>query len=174
MVSQRLQIDLAELASTDTLTRISNRHATQLFLDKEVSRSQRNKSIFSILLIDLDNFKQVNDTYGHAMGDFVLIKTAQVFLSTIREQDIVGRWGGDEFLILLPDTTIENTEILAERLHSAILATEFKDSNVSVKITLSLGIASSNSSESIDVILKKADNALYMAKATKDKIIMVK
>ncbi len=81
------------------------------------------------------------------------------------------------FLIILPDTTIENTEILAERLRSEILATEFKDwndLNDSVKITLSLGIASSNPSESMDVILKKADDALYIAKATKNKIIVAK
>lgn len=174
MVSQRLQIDLTELATIDSLTQISNRHATQIFLDKEVSRAQRNKGKFSILLIDLDNFKPINDKYGHAIGDFVLIKTAQIFLSTIRKQDIVGRWGGDEFLIISPDTTIENTVILAERLRSEISATEFKDSNVSVKITLSLGITSSNPSESMDVILKKADTALYMAKATKDKIIVAK
>ncbi len=177
MVSQRLQMDLTKLATIDSVTQISNRHATQIFLDKEVSRAQRNKGKFSILLIDLDNFKLVNDKYGHAIGDFVLIKTAQIFLSIIRKQDIVGRWGGDEFLIILPDTTIENTEILAERLRSEILATEFKDwndLNDSVKITLSLGIASSNPSESMDVILKKADDALYIAKATKNKIIVAK
>lgn len=174
MVSQRLQIDLTELATIDSLTQISNRHATQIFLDKEVSRAQRNKGKFSILLIDLDNFKLINDKYGHAIGDFVLIKTAQILLSTIRKQDIVGRWGGDEFLIILPDTTIENTVILAERLRSEILATEFKDSNVSVKTTFSIGIASSNPSESMDVIFKRADDALYVAKTAKDKIIVAK
>lgn len=174
MVSQRLQIDLTKLATIDSLTQISNRHATQIFLDKEVSRTQRNKGKFSILLIDLDNFKLVNDKYGHAIGDFVLIKTAQIFLSIIRKQDVVGRWGGDEFLIILPDTTIENAEILAERLRSEIFAAEFKDLNDSMKITLSLGIASSNPSESMDVILKKADDALYMAKAAKNKIIVAK
>jgi len=172
MVSQRLQIDLTELASIDTLTRISNRRATQIFFEKEISRAQRHKSEFAILLIDLDNFKQVNDKYGHEMGDFVLIKAAQVFLATIRKQDIVGRWGGEEFLIILPDTIIENAEILAERLRSEISITEFKDANVSVKVTLSAGIASSNSSESMDVILKKADDALYVAKATKDAVVV--
>jgi diguanylate cyclase (GGDEF)-like protein len=174
MVSQRLQIDLTELATIDSLTRLSNRYATQIFFEKEISRAQRNKSKFSILLMDLDNFKQINDKYGHAIGDFVLIKTAQVFLSAIREQDVVGRWGGEEFLIILPDTTIENAKIFAERLRTEISATEFKDSSISVKITLSLGIASSNISESMDVILKKADDALYMAKTTKDTIVMAK
>ena len=171
MVSQRLQIDLTELASTDTLTRIPNRRATQILFDKEISRAQRNKSELSILLIDLDNFKQINDKYGHAMGDFALIKAAQVFLSTIRKQDIMGRWGGEEFLMILPDTTIENAVILAERLRSEISATELKDSNFSLKVTISVGIASSNSSESMNAILKKADDALYSAKATKNAVV---
>jgi len=174
MVSQRLQIDLTDLANTDKLTRIPNRHATQTFFEKEISRSQRAKSEFSILLIDLDNFKRVNDEHGHDMGDFVLVKAAQVFHSSIRKQDIVGRWGGEEFLIILPDTTVENAEKFAERLCHEISVTEFKDSNTSVEITLSIGIASSNSLESMDVIFKKADNALYKAKVTRDTLVVAK
>jgi len=174
MVSQRLQIDLTELAHIDKLTRIPNRHATQIFFEKEISRSQRIKGEFSILMTDLDNFKQVNDHYGHDMGDFVLIKVAQVFQSAIRKQDIVGRWGGEEFLIILPDTTTENAEKFAERLRNEISVTEFTHSNTSVKMTISTGIASSNSLESMDLMLKKADNALYKAKVTRDTIVVAK
>jgi diguanylate cyclase (GGDEF)-like protein len=162
---------LVELANIDKLTRIPNRHATQTFFEKEISRLQRTKSEFSILLIDLDNFKRVNDEHGHDVGDFVLVKAAQVFHSVIRKQDIVGRWGGEEFLIILPDTSTENAEKFAKRLREEISATEFKDSNASVEVTISIGIASSNSLESMDVILKKADNALYKAKITRDTIV---
>jgi diguanylate cyclase (GGDEF)-like protein len=172
MVSQRLQIDLTELATVDTLTRIPNRHATQIFFEKELARSQRHKTDFTILLIDLDNFKQVNDKYGHAMGDYVLITAAQFFLSTLRKQDIVGRWGGEEFLIILPDTNVENTRILAERIRKGISEKEFKFSNISTRETISIGIAPSNQLDSIDVILKKADDALYVAKATKDAVVV--
>ena len=170
MVSQRLHSDLTELATTDSLTRIPNRRATQDFFEKELSRAQRNNSEFSILLIDLDNFKQINDKHGHAMGDNALIKTAQIFQSAIRKQDIVGRWGGEEFLIILPGTTEQNAQILAERLRSEIANAEFKNSTLTVIVTVSIGIAFSNHTDSMDVILKKADDALYVAKATKNAV----
>ena len=102
MVSHRLRNDLIEFATMDVLTRIPNRRATEAFLEKELSWTQRNRSEFSVLLIDIDNFKQVNDRWGHAVGDYVLVKTASMFQSTIRKHDWVGRWGGEEFLIILP------------------------------------------------------------------------
>jgi diguanylate cyclase (GGDEF)-like protein len=170
MVSQRLHSDLTELATTDSLTRIPNRRATQDFFEKELSRAQRNNIEFSILLIDLDNFKQINDKYGHAMGDIALVKTARIFQSAIRKQDIVGRWGGEEFLIILPGTTEQNAQILAERLRSEIANAEFKNSTLTVIVTVSIGIAFSNHTDSMDVILKKADDALYVAKATKNAV----
>ena len=170
MVSQRLQIDLTELANIDKLTSIPNRHATQIFFEKEISRSRRVENEFTILMIDIDNFKQVNDEYGHDMGDFVLIKAAQIFQSAIRKQDIVGRWGGEEFLIILPDTTINNAEIFATRLRNKISTAEFEYSNISVKMTISIGIASSNSVETMDVLLRKADLALYKAKVIRNSI----
>jgi predicted signal transduction protein with EAL and GGDEF domain len=94
MVSQRLRNDLMEMATIDVLTRIPNRRAVQAFLEKELSRAQRNNSELTVLLIDLDDFKRVNDLYGHAVGDDVLIRTASVFEAIIRKQDLVGRWGG--------------------------------------------------------------------------------
>ena len=168
MVSQRLQSDLKDLASTDSLTRIPNRYAAQNFLDMEFARIHRVASEFSILLIDIDNFKQLNDKYGHAVGDQALIMTAQTFNSKIRKQDIVGRWGGEEFLMILPDTPLQNAKNLAERLRSDISEAEFMGTTKPIQLTISIGVSSSKGCVTTDEILKKADDALYVAKATKN------
>lgn len=172
MVSQRLQTDLTELATIDTLTRVPNRHAAQTFFEKELSQKERYGNEFVVILINLDNFKLINDGYGHAMGDLALIKVAGIFQSAIRKQDTVSRWGGEEFLIILPNTTIQNAQILAERLRQDISNTEIKDNNTLVMLTISIGIAHSTHADTMDTILKKADDALYVAKATKDTIII--
>jgi len=174
MVSQRLQADLTELATKDTLTRIPNRHAAQTFFEKELSRRERHGEEFSILLIDLDDFKQVNDRHGHSLGDFALVKTAGMFQNALRKQDHVSRWGGEEFLIILPNASIQNAQLLAERLRTEISNAEFEAENISLKLTISAGIAHSSQAETMDTILKKADDALYVAKATKNSVIMAK
>jgi len=172
MVSQRLQCDLRTLATIDTLTRIPNRHATNAFFEKELSRVQRHGGELSILMIDIDNFKQINDTYGHALGDFALIETANIFHAAIRRQDIVGRWGGEEFLMILPDTPLQNAQQLAERLRSMVSKTEIGDGKTTAKITISAGVASTTGSDTLVSVLKKADDALYAAKATKNAVIV--
>ena len=174
MVSQRLQSDLWDLANIDTLTRIPNRHATQTFLEKEYARVERKGKAFSVLLIDIDNFKQINDTHGHATGDQALITTAKIFASAVRKQDIAGRWGGEEFLLILPDTSIQNAHLLAERLRSTVAAVKVDTEDTLVQLTISIGVASSEISMSIDEILKKADDALYVAKATKNAVATAK
>ncbi len=170
MVSQRLRNDLMEVATIDVLTRIPNRRATQAFLEKELSRVQRNQGEFTILLIDIDDFKHVNDRWGHAVGDEVLVKTASIFQSMIRKQDLVGRWGGEEFLFIVPGTC--ETEALAERIRSEIADTRFHYEGASFGITVSVGVACAKPSDQIDHILKKADQALYRAKTTKNAVIM--
>ena len=170
MVSQRLRNDLMEVATMDVLTRIPNRRATQNFLEKELSRSQRNQSEFSVLLIDIDNFKQVNDRWGHAVGDHVLVKTASVFQSIIRKHDWVGRWGGEEFLIILPGPC--EAGLLAERVRDEIANSEYSHGAASFGITVSIGVACAKQSEQIDQILKSADEALYTAKLTKNTVSM--
>lgn len=174
MVSQRLQSDLWELANTDTLTRIPNRHATHNFLEQEYARILRTGGEFSVLLIDIDNFKQLNDTYGHAVGDQALIRTAKVFASTVRKQDIAGRWGGEEFLLILPATSVKDAESLAERLRNNMSTINIDDVEAIVNLTISVGVGSSKGCNSIDEILKKADDALYMAKETKNTVVMTK
>jgi diguanylate cyclase (GGDEF)-like protein len=168
MVSQRLRNDLMEVATMDVLTRIPNRRATQGFLEKELSRAQRNDSEFSVLLIDIDNFKQVNDRWGHTVGDHVLVKTASIFQSMIRKQDWVGRWGGEEFLMILPGDC--DAEALAERVRHEIANSKYSRGAASFGITVSIGIACAKPSDQIDQILKNADQALYQAKITKNTV----
>ena len=168
MVSQRLRNDLMEIATIDVLTRIPNRRATQAFLEKEISRAQRNQSEFSVLLIDIDNFKHVNDRWGHSVGDEVLTKTASVFQSMIRKQDLVGRWGGEEFLIIVPGPC--DSEVVAERVRSEVARAEYRHGTASFHITVSIGIACADHASSADEILKQADDALYRSKLIKNTV----
>lgn len=168
MVSQRLRNDLIEIATVDVLTRIPNRRATQSFLEKELSRTQRTQGEFTIFLIDIDNFKQVNDRWGHVVGDDVLVKTASMFQSMIRKQDLVGRWGGEEFLLVVPGPC--EAEVLGERIRSEIANAKFSHGGETFGITISIGVARATRSDQIDQILKKADRALYRAKLTKNSV----
>lgn len=168
MISQRLRNDLLEVATIDLLTRIPNRRATQTFLEKELSRIQRTDGEFSVLLIDIDNFKQVNDRWGHSVGDEVLAKTAGIFRSILRKQDWVARWGGEEFLVILPGMPDCDPEALAERLRHEVAHAEHKHGNGSFHITVSIGVACADRTNTLDEILKKADDALYKAKRTKN------
>lgn len=170
MVSQRLRNDLMEVATIDVLTRIPNRRATQAFLEKELSRAQRNQGEFTVFLVDIDHFKQFNDRWGHAVGDDVLVKTASIFQSMIRKQDLVGRWGGEEFLFILPGPC--EADALAERVRSEIASTRYSRGAASFGITVSIGVACAAQSDEIDQILKKADQALYRAKLTRNTVSM--
>jgi diguanylate cyclase (GGDEF)-like protein len=172
MVSHRLRNDLMEIATIDVLTRIPNRRATEVFLEKELSRAQRSEGEFSVLLIDIDDFKQVNDRWGHAVGDQVLVRTASIFQSMLRKQDLVGRWGGEEFLIIVPGPC--DAEALAERVRCEIANAEYKPGAAAFHITVSTGVACAITTSTIDEILKKADDALYQAKLTKNAISVAK
>ncbi len=168
MVSQRLRNDLIDMVTTDVLTRIPNRRATQVFLEKELARVQRNQAEFSVLLIDIDNFKQVNDSWGHDTGDHVLVNTAAVFQSMIRKQDWVGRWGGEEFLMILPG--LSDVKALAERVRCEVARSRYSQGDSSFGITVSIGVTHVKDPEQIDQILKDADQALYQAKRTKNSV----
>jgi diguanylate cyclase (GGDEF)-like protein len=168
MVSQRLRNDLMEMATMDVLTRIPNRRATQLFLERELARAQRSQGEFSVLLIDIDNFKQVNDNWGHAVGDEVLVETAAIFQSMIRKQDWVGRWGGEEFLMILPGPS--EMKILAERVRDEVAHAGFGHGETSFGITVSIGATCAKGSTQIDEVLRDADLALYKAKETRNTV----
>jgi diguanylate cyclase (GGDEF)-like protein len=168
MVSQRLRNDLMEMATMDVLTRIPNRRSTQAFLDRELARARRNQGEFSVLLIDIDKFKQVNDRWGHAMGDEVLLQTAGIFQSMIRKQDWVGRWGGEAFLMILPGPTDVGT--LAERIRSEVARASFGHEDLPFGITVSIGVTCTTGDGQIDEILNSADLALYQAKQTRNAV----
>ncbi|MBI3153344.1 MAG: GGDEF domain-containing protein [Chloroflexi bacterium] len=171
MISQRLQSDLNDLAMNDALTRVRNRRAMQGMLDFEMRRVQTEVKDFSIILLDVDHFKRVNDTHGHDVGDLVLQWMAQTLHSLLRVQDVVARWGGEEFLILLPDTSLEEAVQTADRLRSKIEKTAVESSPVLLQITFSAGVANSRPNRNVDQICKVADQALYIAKQRRNRVI---
>lgn len=152
---------LEKLSVTDSLTQISNRLYIDIYFKNELERTKRYKSIFSIILIDIDFFKQINDNYGHHIGDQVLITIAQLIKNNIRNIDQLGRWGGEEFLIVCPETDMEQTLQVAEKIRKKINSYHF----TTVKnVTCSIGIAQSCFSDEGESMFKRADNALYKAK----------
>jgi diguanylate cyclase (GGDEF)-like protein len=169
---------LEEENITDSLLGIYNRRYLEQRLKEETARSQRYKTPLSLLMLDIDHFKQVNDQYGHASGDLVLSNIGQILQAQIRKIDLAARYGGEEIVILLPNTNETEALIMAERIRQAIEQTPFKQ----VKIpdmhffcTVSLGISSFNSVDSSSKLLHKADVALYKAKkAGRNRVIVYK
>lgn len=157
--------ELFVLASTDALTNTSNRRHFIEQANAERRRCQREKSGYALLMLDLDYFKDINDTYGHASGDNVLIRVTQTLKSQIREYDILGRVGGEEFAILLPNITREPALEIAERIRSCVESLKFTGDCSSLKATISIGIALDEKSEkSLDDMFLVADKLLYRAK----------
>lgn len=148
-------------ASTDSLTGLYNRHKfSELYLSSYKSMSQRHNEL-SLIILDIDHFKQVNDNYGHNAGDQVLIQISHVLLRTLRNVDIVCRWGGEEFIVLLPTANLESAKSLAENLRVHIEKLELD--NVG-KITSSFGVAQVVEGDDMASVINRADNALYLAK----------
>lgn len=161
-------MDLAQThesaARTDELTGLSNRRDMQHRLNEEFSRYQRSGHHFSVALIDLDLFKHINDEYGHDAGDQVLREFASLMQSMIRLTDVASRWGGEEFLILLPDTSLLQALTLAERLRQKVSRHQFGFAGQVIPVTISAGICSIAKTGSVNELLKQADLHLYSAK----------
>lgn len=153
---------LNQLATHDVLTQVANRFQFDKILEHSISVSQRYGRSLSILLIDIDFFKEVNDTYGHLVGDDVLKKLAQVLSSGIRKSDVIARWGGEEFVILLPDSELSSALKLAETLRMKVAESNFAP--VTKPITCSIGVVRWNEGENSDQLLKRVDEKLYIAK----------
>ncbi|HMR98307.1 MAG TPA: GGDEF domain-containing protein [Anaerolineales bacterium] len=171
MISQRLQFHLNELAMNDMLTRVRNRRAMHELLDYELRRAERRVKDFSVILLDVDHFKRVNDTYGHDTGDEVLKWIATNLQASARIEDTVSRWGGEEFLILLPATALDEAVDVAERMRAHIESATFAFKDVTVKITFSAGVSCSKEHPDVDELCKIADQALYLAKRTRNRVI---
>jgi diguanylate cyclase (GGDEF)-like protein len=155
-------------AYTDSLTNLSTRRHFFELAERELSRSRRYGSPLSVIMFDFDQFKDVNDRYGHAAGDQVLSDAAHLLRDQLREVDVVGRYGGDEFVILLPETRLPTARVVAERLRRSIARAEFAvdgDGSHHVKLTASLGVAQyTEDCADIDALLDRADQALYRSK----------
>jgi len=156
---------LERLANFDSLTGLYNRRAILDKLDELINLANRYKEDFSLSMLDIDNFKKVNDRYGHLTGDEVLEKIAVLIRRNIRETDIVGRYGGEEFIIILPKTNLSSAWVVAERLRTIIEKTEMKDSaGNAFTITVSQGLVGWERDEDAASLISRADEALYKAK----------
>ncbi len=158
---QKINRELEVLSTTDNLTRLFNRHKMHDELSKEWQRAQRYGSQFSITMLDIDWFKKINDQYGHQAGDMVLATLGELLTRQLRTTDIISRWGGEEFLVLSPETDAQAAFSLTEKLRIAIAGHQFEDG---IKVTVSAGIAESTGQQTIEDIIQKADEKLYRAK----------
>ncbi len=152
-------------AKTDELTGLPNRRAMQNQLLHEFHRFQRSGHHFSVILLDIDHFKQANDHYGHDAGDQALQQFAELLGRLCRTSDLASRWGGEEFLLLLPDTSLLEALALAERLRAAVERHEFTHDGRHIPVTISAGVCTTAKAHSIEELLRQADNHLYSAKA---------
>ncbi|MCP4157735.1 MAG: diguanylate cyclase [bacterium] len=158
---KKMEDELKLLSQTDQLTQVYNRVKFHDSLTKEINRVRRYKTDLALIMFDIDHFKNVNDTYGHDVGDYVLKKLATMVKDYVRETDILARWGGEEFMILLPHTNLNNASKLAERIRAKIEGTLFETVNT---ITSSFGVTQFVMSDDEETFTKRLDRALYKAK----------
>ncbi len=152
-------------ARTDFLTGLINRHYITELIEYERARSRRSRRMLTIVMADIDDFKRINDTHGHDCGDLVLATLARIMRASIRLQDYVARWGGEEFMLLLPETDANGAHIVAEKIRTEIESATIEYNDARLSVTMSFGIAEMNGeNERIDDIVKRADQALYRAK----------
>jgi diguanylate cyclase (GGDEF)-like protein/PAS domain S-box-containing protein len=158
---KREQAEIERLATIDNLTGLYNRYAFSDKLKSEINSANRYGNSISILMYDLDHFKYINDRYGHETGDKVLIEVSALVSQHIRAADIVGRWGGEEFMVLMPETTVEQAKIVAEKLRAVIADNSFE---VAGTVTVSFGLTQFQTGETPEALYKRVDKALYLAK----------
>ncbi len=155
-------LDLA--TRIDPMTGLANRRDIMEKMERELSRSERHQRLFSVMLVDLDNFKQLNEKYGYNDGDDVLVEVARVLMSCVRNEDVCARWGGEEFLFLLTETNNEGASTLARKILDSISMTEFKANRPGIRITASIGLCEYQVGQTIYECVSRADHALREAK----------
>ena len=151
-------------ARTDPLTGLSNRREILEKMDSEIKRAARFKRTFSVILLDLDRFKEINDRYGHAAGDFILMEVSARIPGLVRSLDTIGRWGGEEFLLILPETGLKGALIVAENLRKGIQDLDLRFDGDRIPVTISVGVGEYHSGQSVDECIRETDRALYKAK----------
>mgnify|MGYP001035147981 CR=1 FL=1 len=156
-----LMAQLRDKAQTDPLTRLANRGWFQENFARELKKAHRLERALALIMFDVDYFKSVNDRFGHQAGDRVLVALAEHARLAMRDYDLVSRWGGEEFVAMLPDTDIETARMIAERLREQIASMELPEIG---QVTCSFGVAQYRSGESGDSLINRADAALYQAK----------
>jgi two-component system, cell cycle response regulator len=158
---------LLELSNTDHLTGLFNRRYMMEALDKEVQRSVRSGGNLSLIMLDIDHFKTVNDRFGHLQGDVVLQRVALQLQKELRSYDCAARYGGEEFVAILPDSPLKEAVLVADRIRLAVQGTRFNGQLSPLSLTASMGVAcfSNEQSVTVDGFIKQADDALYRAKA---------
>lgn len=173
MTSEQLQADLDRIGTIDPLTGAYNRRAFLKHAERELARAQRNGAPLTLLLLDLDRFKRVNDTFGHLAGDALLRLFSETVTARLRRTDLFGRYGGEEFCVLLPDTDRSGAAALAEALRRDVAARPLPFQGQEIAASVSIGIAACRSGEDLDAALAAADLALYRAKRNGRNQVMV-
>lgn len=162
LVNMVRSLDLA--SRVDGMTGLANRRDIMEKIDREATRSHRHQHPFTIILINIDKFGQVNETYGYNAGDDVLVEVSRVLRGCVRNEDICARWGGDEFLLLLAETSSEAALSVANKVLESISMTEFKANKPGIRITVSVGIGEHDPTQSVQECISKVNQALILAK----------
>jgi two-component system, cell cycle response regulator len=164
--------DLEDLAYGDELTELPNRRGASRQIDVLISRARRHGHQLALLLVDADRFKSINDDHGHAVGDVVLRELAARLRERVRREDVVGRWGGEEFVVALPETTPDGAAAVAESLRLGVSGTPIVAEGSELRVTISIGVAAWTGEE-LDDLVARADDALYAAKAAgRDRVVV--
>jgi diguanylate cyclase (GGDEF)-like protein len=166
MARDRADENNRRLAALDPLTGVANRRAAIAALDRDVARAVRTRESISVMMVDIDHFKRVNDQFGHPVGDQVLCNVVNVLRERVRTQDLVGRYGGEEFLVVLPDTDLAGAQQLARQLCEAVSGSRLQREGASIAVTVSIGVFGGRlePGDSWDMLIAAADRALYQAK----------
>lgn len=169
---QFLKTQLEISAKTDPLTGLLNRRGMNEQIEQVKIRYARHKTPFTFIITDIDHFKRINDTFGHDAGDYILREIAKGLKESLRKQDIIARWGGEEFLILLPETDLRGGITLAEKFRSRVEKELFRHKQHDIRMTMSFGVSAYEETGDIDTCIKRADECLYKAKNTgRNKVI---
>lgn len=172
---KKLEEDLLCGSSHDYMTGVFNRRHFSSVLNSEAARSKRYETELSMIMFDLDDFKLINDAHGHVVGDEVLKHFCSLVQDNLRQTDAIGRVGGEEFAVMLPETGLDGAKKLADRIRKSVQETEYTFGKISISLTISAGVAEIIKSEGADELYKRCDDALLVAKTTgKNKVVTAK